>query len=268
MKDSLEGFTIAVTGDFGPQRSHEKMQQWVEANGGTFAFNITPEVTHLICSREHFKKKVDIVREACKIPGLFIVSFDWLEDSLMNMYPQNEAGYLLHRRIQAAAKAKKAKKAVRRGKIRKAVKAFEKSCREFRKDMFSNGYHIYRDSTTFAYDVTLARTNLVSNKNERYHLKLYESHTAPSLYTTYVKYSSPGTPLATLILAPIGSSFDTALFAFTKFFALKTKREWALRLLPPEEEGEDGEEGDAGKAFAYTPPEEGEPRGVMLQLSF
>lgn len=38
----------------------------------------------------------------------------------MNMYPQNEAGYLLHRRIQAAAKAKKAKKAVRREKIRKA----------------------------------------------------------------------------------------------------------------------------------------------------
>ena len=38
--------------------------------------------------------------------------------------------------------------------------------------MFSNGYHIYRDSTTFAYDVTLARTNLVSNKNERYHLKV------------------------------------------------------------------------------------------------
>lgn len=155
--------------------------------------------------------------------------------------------------------------------------------------MFSNGYHIYRDSTTFAYDITLARTNLISNKNERYHLKvpslpppnslpslplnsnqLYESHTAPSLYATYIKYSSPGTPLATHVLAPIGSSFDTALFAFTNFFALKTKREWALRLLPPEDEedGEDGDEGGAGKAFVYTPPEEGEPRGMMLQLSF
>lgn len=38
----------------------------------------------------------------------------------MNMYPKTEAGYLLHRRVQAAAKAKKAKKAVRKEKIRKA----------------------------------------------------------------------------------------------------------------------------------------------------
>lgn len=58
MKVPLTGFTIAVTGDFGPQRSREKIRQWVEANGGTFTFNITPGVTHLICSREHFKRGV------------------------------------------------------------------------------------------------------------------------------------------------------------------------------------------------------------------
>lgn len=58
MKDPLQRFTIAVTGDFGPQRGHEKIRQWVEANGGTFAFHLGPEVTHLICSRKHFKRGV------------------------------------------------------------------------------------------------------------------------------------------------------------------------------------------------------------------
>lgn len=113
----------------------------------------------------------------------------------MKMYPRKESGYLLHRQLQATAKAKKAKKAVRKEKIQKGsaaapppsskpsvffnnvclpslVKAFEKGCQDFQKEMFSDGYHVYRDPTTFAYDITLARANLVSNKNERFHLKV------------------------------------------------------------------------------------------------
>ncbi|MCJ1425716.1 hypothetical protein MMC29_003616, partial [Sticta canariensis] len=171
MKDPLKRFTIAVTGDFGPQRSHEKIRQWVEANGGTFASNITPKVTHLICSRQHFKRSVTMVREARTIDGLSIVTFDWLEDSLMKMYARKETGYFLHRQGRASAKAKKTKKTVRKQTIQKGMKAFEKSCRDFQTEMFSDGYHVYHDSTTFAYDITLARANLISNQNERYHLK-------------------------------------------------------------------------------------------------
>lgn len=58
MKDPLKGFTIAVTGDFGQDRSFEKIRKWVQANGGSFAYEITPRVTHLVCSKNHHKKDV------------------------------------------------------------------------------------------------------------------------------------------------------------------------------------------------------------------
>ena len=47
---------IVVTGDFGQDRSFEKMRQWIQINGGTFAYDINPSVTHLICSKEHYKR--------------------------------------------------------------------------------------------------------------------------------------------------------------------------------------------------------------------
>ena len=52
----MQRFTIAVTGDFGPKRTHEKMRQWVEKNGGTFAKDVSKNVTHLVCSKDHYKR--------------------------------------------------------------------------------------------------------------------------------------------------------------------------------------------------------------------
>lgn len=62
------------------------------------------------------------------------------------------------------------------------------------------------------------------------------------------------------ILAPIGSSFETAFAAWKKFFKAKTKGEWDQRL----ERQKESENGDEEKAFVYVSPEEGEPRGLML----
>ena len=58
VKDPLKRFSIAVTGDFGQQRSHEKLRQWIQVNGGTFAREINQDVTHLICSKEDYSKDV------------------------------------------------------------------------------------------------------------------------------------------------------------------------------------------------------------------
>ena len=57
-KQPLKKFTIAISGNFGEQRSIEQMKRWIQANGGTFAADISAEVTHLVCSKEHFKKSV------------------------------------------------------------------------------------------------------------------------------------------------------------------------------------------------------------------
>ena len=64
MKDAMKRFTIAVTGDFGEHRGFEKMRQWIQVNGATFSYDVSPIVTHLICSKEHFRKNVTMGRHS------------------------------------------------------------------------------------------------------------------------------------------------------------------------------------------------------------
>ena len=56
MKHPLKSFVIAVTGDFGTDRSFEKIRQWIQVNGGVFSYDINAQVTHLVCSKEYFRK--------------------------------------------------------------------------------------------------------------------------------------------------------------------------------------------------------------------
>ena len=60
MKYPLARFAIVITGDFGKERTYEKMKQWTEANGGKFVREISRTVTHLVCSKEHFKAKAPL----------------------------------------------------------------------------------------------------------------------------------------------------------------------------------------------------------------
>ena len=62
------------------------------------------------------------VKQARKIKKLKIVSFDWLEDSLMNHSPKREGGYLMKGRVKAAAKAKAKKTATRRQNMKQGGK--------------------------------------------------------------------------------------------------------------------------------------------------
>ena len=60
MKYPLRRFTIAVTGDFGKVRTHEKLKQWTEKNGGKFVRKISEDVTHLVCSKEDYKNEAPL----------------------------------------------------------------------------------------------------------------------------------------------------------------------------------------------------------------
>ena len=177
----------------------------------------------------------------------------------------------------------------------------------FNADLTSDGYHVYQDFTKFNYDVTLARTNLLVNKNDRFALKvchpsypastpphkrfpvphpiittsifpivpisprprarihcpraqrlqLYESHATPKYYACYAKCSSPGQTPRSEMLAPIGSSWETAWDSFQAFFKLKTGKQWEERFVRM----------DAGsETFTYTPPKVGQPRGMFLEI--
>lgn len=189
------------------------------------------------------------------------------------------------------------------------VKAFEQGCQEFLEVMHSDGHHIYRDPTGFAYDITLCRANLLSNQNEAYQLKvclpphpprsvistpiyplllplsgsstepvrprcavinpraqrlqLYETHAVPKSFACFVKYSGPNRT-ETQVLAPVASSFETAYNAFKKFFALRTRKEWRMRLdVKAKTKDAKESENDGTAPFRYNPPGGDEPKGVL-----
>ena len=50
----LKGLVISVSGDVGPRP--DQLRKWVEANGGKWLPHVSKGVTHLICSKEHWKK--------------------------------------------------------------------------------------------------------------------------------------------------------------------------------------------------------------------
>ena len=58
MKAPLKKCVIAMTGDFGKDRTHETLKRWIECNGGKVAKEIDSQVTHLLCTRHDFRKPV------------------------------------------------------------------------------------------------------------------------------------------------------------------------------------------------------------------
>lgn len=57
-KTPLKKCAIALTGDFGKARPHVKIRHWTEFQGGTVVTKVDVNVTHLVCSQEHYKKNV------------------------------------------------------------------------------------------------------------------------------------------------------------------------------------------------------------------
>ncbi len=53
----LKNCIIACTGDFGPQRPERKMRDWCEKNGAQYAIHVDSSTTHLVCTKEEFKKR-------------------------------------------------------------------------------------------------------------------------------------------------------------------------------------------------------------------
>ncbi|KAL9604042.1 MAG: hypothetical protein Q9219_000804 [cf. Caloplaca sp. 3 TL-2023] len=176
--------------------------------------------------------------------------------------------YLVARAVKDAKKAKKERKQTKKETIKRggphvldphisgqrvtiAVDSFMKECQEIQNQLFSDRYHIYRDSTRFAYNITLVRIDLLQNKSERY---LCTTHDVPKYYASFLTYHTRDCPAYKSVLAPVGSDWTTAFEAFTKTFKAKTKVEWDERL-----KVRVGVEG----AFMYAPPKVGEPVGEM-----
>lgn len=64
------------------------------------------------------------------------------------------------------------------------------------------------------------------------------------------------------MLAPTGSSWETAWGAFSTFFRLKTGMGWEERFVVRRGMGAGMGVGGGKEKFRYTPPKVGRPRGV------
>ena len=167
---------------------------------------------------------------------------------------------------------------------------------------FTDGYHIYRDSTTFAYDITLARANLCTNKNQRYSLKVKEPPVAhDSCSSTKFIFSTPVLSSVPPLKRPrvrisnaraqrlqIYETHNTPkLYAcYTKYSApgqssipevlapLGSSFELALGVFKQFYKLKTHKEWDdrlikaymGEEAFVYTPPKEGESKGQVLSF--
>ncbi|KAF2816901.1 uncharacterized protein BDZ99DRAFT_492830 [Mytilinidion resinicola] len=339
MKDPFGKFVIAATGNF--DVGIDKIRGWVQVNGGKWTTTITKHTTHLVCTKEHWKRDVQMVAAAKANPNIHIVKYDWLEDSLQARNPKNEKPYLWKTIMRAKLKEQNRQKAAMRNALKQDAVAFHGGCKKAREDLnsgtlskrkaknsntwftsslasleaaraeraahkaaasilptpspdgqhsprhpaaqpsspttaqsppaapqtptpqppplpsplpplhpaakadnevavrFLDLYHLHRDATNFIYDVVLARIDLATNTNSRYHLRLYETHTAPHAYCTVLRYVAPGQAApAKQYVAPMGSSYEVAFRAWRSVFQQKTLLAWEERLLDEREKAE------------------------------
>ncbi|KAL8891029.1 MAG: hypothetical protein Q9215_001874 [Flavoplaca cf. flavocitrina] len=187
----FSGLVIAAAGDFGPLRSHLVLQQWVEKRGGFWSNRITYQTTHLLCTKEAFRGKVN------------------MESNMAGYLKPAQGGYLV-------------KQAIRTEKERKKLRRLTKEItiqREHR-------YHIYRDITGFAYNIILVRPDVLRNSMERCILKLCSTLETPKGYTCLMIHHVPGKDPETVHLTNKRCDWFTALAAFEKAFKDSTKVDW------------------------------------------
>ncbi|KAF2203226.1 hypothetical protein GQ43DRAFT_470178 [Delitschia confertaspora ATCC 74209] len=260
----LKNFTITTTGDLGRGKSSDNLRKWVEANGGRWLPNVTKDTTHLITSKESWRKGCAAVEKAKEV-NAYIVNFDWLEDTLQSRRKKPEKKYRMDVVENGKKKERKTvKKMERLGKkgdrtkfekgvdmaqqdigsgtslahdlslttgfqfqnLKLSIGFFKSSLsaladmrkkREEKKMLVkqaaaaaeanspavmlaipspspatpSNLYHLYLDSSGFEYKILLTRTDMSRNQITRYNLRLYESHTIPHVYCTFIQFIAP-----------------------------------------------------------------------------
>ncbi|KAI0550207.1 hypothetical protein F4679DRAFT_594842 [Xylaria curta] len=237
---------VAIAGDLVDYEwREEKVKQWVQYWGGAFSPIVDGNVTHLLCTRENFKKKIAAVRVALKNKQTKIVMRDWLEDSINKQKRLKTLPY----QLDEEARQEEAKK--RRIQM---MEAYSKNAVDYVDERY---WHVYRDCTNFQYQVQLKRDDKESgNIGEKHLLTLWESNAKPSNYqctTLFTKKSKNKASRYPLNETPV--DLKTGLKTFETFFRKKTSIKWEDRI---EKMGTTGPE-----HFQYQPPSGGKPVGLL-----
>ncbi|KAJ9638812.1 hypothetical protein H2199_006672 [Coniosporium tulheliwenetii] len=139
MKNPLAKDIIALTGDFGKTSTHEAIKRWIQHHGGMFTTEIDQDTTHLICTKEHWKRKVVAAKQAVRQKGIKIVTYDWLEDCLHQKTHKWETSYLLETVVKDTRKKKHERKEKERKAAKQDVREFEKGAKAAEAALGSGG---------------------------------------------------------------------------------------------------------------------------------
>ncbi|GES59220.1 brct domain protein [Aspergillus terreus] len=239
MGKTFQKIHASSVGSFGG--NGDKISQWIRVNGGNYSKEVSDKVTHLITTTDAYKKNVEAVQTAKRLGTIKIVSFDWLEDSLMSKTrkPKRETPYLLETILRTSkTKSEKTEKAPisqkQSGKPKQKY-IFGKRKSSSASVTEPSDSAVYTDATTgTTYAAILTRQLPSKTSREKYQVKIYQSNTEPRTYATYSKYSRVGRS-KTEFLAPLGSTLDVALAKFEQIFEDKAGKKWENRLdgIPP-----------------------------------
>jgi hypothetical protein len=185
-KPIFKNLVIALAGPLDGQWTDVNIARWVSQRAGRFAAQMDASVTHLVCSGEAFKARgprgmlpfpspsrtprlkiafLDTVKEALARPrSCWIVTKDWLEDSITGKRRLDEEGFAVDKAEKEARKKKKRRERQERGDAlaERAVNPCE-SLVWFpvgggrRADVWTDYWHTYRDGTFFRYEVVISR---------------------------------------------------------------------------------------------------------------
>ncbi|KAF5716092.1 hypothetical protein FGLOB1_2705 [Fusarium globosum] len=169
---------ISAAGPLPGQLTVENLKRWISLRKGVFIDDFDETVTHLLCTKEQFDKKLPKVKKALKLgKGIHIVHCDWFEYSTVKNKKLPEADYSM-RSLIAKENAKKREKA-----------RIEKGIRNAEKFVNTNRFHLYRDRLNFVYEVDLTRDNEFTGEfGQKYTLCLWESNAKPHLYWFTAKF--------------------------------------------------------------------------------
>ncbi|KAJ5975730.1 hypothetical protein N7481_009437 [Penicillium waksmanii] len=217
----------------GKLQDADKIPQWVRANGGDYTKSIDSRTTHLVTTKEAYKQNVEAVKEAKSLKNVKIVSFDWLEDSLLSKTrrPLKETPYLwtnlLSERKPNEANAQSAVVSKSSPKIWDPFLPTPKKSTKGAKGT-SRGRVYQEPDNGDLWKATLVRPCNPLRQREKYQLAIMQSFAKQPSYSTYAKYSRVGTSKVQLLL-PAQKNLSVAMKSFAEFFKDQTGKEWESR---------------------------------------
>ncbi|KAH7143949.1 hypothetical protein EDB81DRAFT_857361 [Dactylonectria macrodidyma] len=248
----FKNYVIAAAGPLPGQLTVENLKRWTQIRKGRFTNDFNQHVTHLLCTREQFNKKVPLVREALKRGKRFhIVHCDWFMFSAMTEQRQPEREYSMRNIIAKQNAAKREQARIEKGK------------KEGEKFINANFFHIYIDREFFPYRIDITRDDETAGEfGQRYTLCLWESDAKPRLYWFTAKFlKKKGNSQPSYYRpSPCSGKWRTEMDLFMEFFRIKTGLDWEDRVTKMNTMPH--------TFFQYSPPAGGKPVGRRLRFNY